>query len=431
MIEKISFGNIFSFKEKQTVSFIPEPLKELKEHLHTPYLYSTNEKLLKSVAVYGHNSHGKSNFIKAYQFIISFINNSFTLPKSPIPVEQFVLNTSMQNKPSHFEIVFYIGETKYRYGFEVTANIICSEWLWYSYYGKRENYLFDRVEQEIRVSNLWNKEANNKIEKQSVPFAKSNVLLLSVLIAQDVTKVKEISEKINGCIIIQDFNNANLLAMATEIFSNHNYKNDIRKFVESADLGFTTIFDKIETKLLEQNTFSREFLNMLYSNEIKRFELYTQHTIYDEQLIPQTTLEFEMIKKESDGSIKFFIVSSFLVYAIKNKLLIWIDEIDSRFHSNLLELLVREYHNPLINTNGSQLIFTTHNTILLNKQLRRDQLLKVDKDNYGVSTINKMHTKETPLRIDTSIEKDYRKGKLGGVSKKIKNINTNQQSLFD
>lgn len=419
MIVNFTFSNIFSFKNNQTISFVPEPLKELKEHLHIPYLYNPQEQILKSLAVYGHNSFGKSNLLKTYQFFISFINDSFTQARPKIPIEQFLLNTEMHEKASRFEIIFYIKETKYRYGFEITPDKIVSEWLYYAQFGKRENYLFERVEQEFVISKIWNKEANNKIDLQSIPFAKPNVLLLSILIAQDVVRVREIGEKLNSNIIIRDLNNK-LLAKATEIFSNVEYRSDILKFIESADLGFITIFDKIEKRINEQDSFGRDFLNMAYDKEIKKFELYTGHNVYDSRYNFVDSIEFEMLKTESDGSIKFFILSCILVYAIKNAIFLWIDEMDSRFHSDLLELLIKQYHNPKKNVFGSQLIFTTHNTILLNKKIRRDQLIKVDKNEYGESNINPFHSKEKPIRIDASVEKDYRSGKLGGVSKKVK-----------
>lgn len=431
MIIEFSFANVFSFKNKQTISFQPEPLKELIEHLHIPYLYNPKEQVLKSLAVYGHNSHGKSNFLKAYDFFITFIRSSFSQSKQFIPVEKFALNTSMQNQPSFFEIIFYIADTKYRYGFEVTINNVVAEWLFYAPFGKKENYLFNRFQQDFQISKVWNKEAHNKIELQSVPFAKSNILFLSVLIAQDVIKIKEISEKLDASIIIRDLNNTNnLLAMATDIFSQEKYQAEILSFIQDADLGFTTIFDKIEKKLQDQNKYDKDFLNLFYAKEIKKFELYTKHDIFNDQLVKQNSIEFEMIKNESDGSIKFFIVSCLLVYAIKNQLFIWVDELDSRFHSDLLELLMKAYHNPKKNSIGSQMVFTTHNTILLNKKLRRDQVIIIEKNEFGESNIKKLHTKETPIRIDKSIEKEYRKGKLGGVSKKIK-VQNNQRPLFE
>ena len=431
MIIEFSFWNVFSFKDKQTISFVPEPLKELKEHLHIPYLYNPKEQILKSIAIYGHNSHGKSNIIKAFKFFISFINNSFIQQNQTIPVEQFMLNTSMYNKPSFFEIIFYIRETKYTYRFEVTSNKILAESLYYAVVGKRENYLFERVEQEFKLSKLWNKETNKKIELQSIPFAKSNVLLLSVLIAQDIEKIKEISEKLNANIIIDDLGDINILSKATQIFSNHEYTRSILDFIEHADLGFTTIFDKVEKSLKEQDKFDRSFLNILHEREINRFELYTKHVLYNERYVFEKSIEFDMIKKESDGSIKFFIISCLMVYAIKNQLLILIDELDSRFHFVLLELLIKEYHNPKFNSIGSQMIFTSHNTALLNKKLRRDQFIFVEKNQYGESSVRRLHTRETPVRIDTSMEKEYRKGDLGGISKKVINQINKQGHLFD
>lgn len=430
MIVEFSFGNLFSFKEKQRISFQPDPLKELLGHLHVPYAYNTKENILKSIAIYGHNSFGKSNIIKAYELFILLINNSFTQNNQINAVRPFVLNTTSKTKPSSFELIFYLGDTKYRYGFELTQNEIIAEWLWYAPFGKKENYLFERNCQDFRISKVWNKETNNKIELQSIPFAKSNVLLLSVLIAQDVARIKQISNKINATLIIKDLNDSNnLLAYATEIYSDTKYKEEILKFIEDADLGFKTIFDKIEKGLIAQNEYTRDFLNILYSKEIKRFELYTEHYIYNERMLKEDTIEFEMLKFESDGSIKFFIVSCMLVYAIKNELLIWIDELDSRFHSDLLTLLVKSYHNPQRNSIGSQLIFTTHNTILLNKKLRRDQVILVEKNEFGESNIKRLHTKETPIRVDTSIEKEYRKANLGGVSRKL-NSKDDQMSLF-
>ena len=68
MLSSFSIENYLSFKNRFTLSMIPDSLKEKQGYLHIPYLYDTNTRLLKSVSIYGHNSHGKSNFIKAYSF---------------------------------------------------------------------------------------------------------------------------------------------------------------------------------------------------------------------------------------------------------------------------------------------------------------------------------------------------------------------------
>jgi hypothetical protein len=72
------------------------------------------------------------------------------------------------------------------------------------------------------------------------------------------------------------------------------------------------------------------------------------------------------------------------------------------------------------------MIFTTHNTILLDKKLRRDQMVVVEKDDFGESRLERMHTSKKPIRVGKSAKKEYRKGNLGGVSKNLIN-----PTLFD
>jgi len=55
----------------------------------------------------------------------------------------------------------------------------------------------------------------------------------------------------------------------------------------------------------------------------------------------------------------------------------------------------------------------------LNDVLRRDQIFFVEKNIYGESSLRKAHSAQNPIRIDTTVEKEYRKGKLGGISKKL------------
>lgn len=432
MVLKFTFSNIFSFKEKQVISFVPEPLKEFGEHLVTPKNYGESEKLLRSLAIFGHNSHGKSNLLKAIEFFTSFIEFSFkkdTYLKELIP---FVLNTTTVEEPSSFEIIIIIESVKYRYGFEANSERIISEWLYYAPFATKESNLFFRTEQEFRISRLWNKEYDSKIETQALPFAVPHVLLFSVLAAQLNERILKVSKAINSIIIIRDINNSELLSRSASIFSNETYALKIQSFINEADLGFKTIFDKIEKGLSSSNRFDENFLkNIFFERSVLKFELYTYHRIYDDQYKEKEVIEFDFLKNESEGTIKFFIIVSVIVYAIKNNLLLVIDELDSKFHSDLLELIIRKFHSTQINDTESQLIFTTHNTVLLDKKLRRDQVLFVEKNEFGESTIRPMHTKNTPVRIDASVEKDYRKGKLGGVSKKMRKADPNQKSLFD
>src|SRR5580692_8769864 len=104
MLVNFTVGNYLSFKDVQTLDLMADALKELPDNVHTPYLYNHQEKLLKSIAIYGHNSYGKTNFLNAFNFLKQFVFKSFTIgqTQNKIEIEPFRLNTSMANKPSFF-----------------------------------------------------------------------------------------------------------------------------------------------------------------------------------------------------------------------------------------------------------------------------------------------------------------------------------------
>lgn len=429
MLVTFSIGNFLSFRNKQTLSLEPDGLKEFPENVLIPYLYSPNERLLKSVAIYGHNSYGKTNLLKGFSFLQKLVFSSFSVGQTThqIPIEPFRLNTAMQGQPTTFEIIFLVKQTKYRYRIALTETQIIEEELHYAENKIRENFLFVRIGQEFRVSKNWNKESNNRVE-QATFFTKPHILFLSVLLSQEnIPKVTDVAKWFSSNLVIPD-TYLEEFSKAHAVYSDGNYRALILKFIENADVGFNTIFDKVES-LSKTHSLEKGLLNMWFEKEIKNFELFTKHVLYDAEHKEVGSIEFDLQKNESAGSIKYFIIVCLLAYAIRNSQTVWIDELDARFDSTLLEMLVKTFHHPDVNPVKSQMIFTTHNTILLDECLRRDQMIVVEKNKWGESTLKRIHTAETPIRIGKPIEKEYRKGKLGGVSKKLRdNLGP---SLFD
>lgn len=424
MLYSFTVSNYLSFREKQTLDFTPEALKEKEEYLHIPYLFDVNSRILKSIALYGHNSHGKTNFIKAYQFFRNCIFTSFIFGKTEgfIDVDNFKLNTSESNKPSSFEIVFVLRDIKYRYACEILKGHVFREDLWYAPPKVRENYLFSRVESETKINKIWNKDSSSKVE-QSLLFTKSHNLFLSVLLAQsNIPHIDAIGKWLQGNLIISEFEEQKQLAKAVLILSQNTYRGIIQRFIENADLGFTSFKEKLDSQTEKKLLLDVDFVNFLFSEEIETYELYTKHDIYNEKYKLVDQIFFELLKSESSGTIKYIILCCYLTFAIKHGQLIWIDELDSKLHYHLLDHLIKVYNGGKNNALGSQLVFTVHNTSLLtDKVLRRDQVYFVDKNQYGESSIHKMHSKENPLRHDAPMDKKYLKGEKG-VSKKLQNL---------
>jgi uncharacterized protein len=433
MLCSFSVSNYLSFRDKQTLALYPEALKEHKEYLHTPYLHNSDEKLLKSIALYGHNSFGKSNFIKAYHFYRSCIFNSFVFGKTDgyIEVDNFRLNTDMKGKPSEFQSIFILRQTKYRYRFLINDGKVIEEELFYSEPKVRENYLFIRVQSEIRVSKTWNKEAKGRIE-ESIIFTKSFNLFLSVLVSQEgIPRINDIVDWFKGNIILSDEIGVDHIEKVVLILKKEAYRSTVQKFIENGDLGFITIIEKLDSYTNNKLSLDKNFLNLLYEHEISAFELYTKHDVYNKDYKKETEVLFDLLKHESSGSIKYFILACYLTFVIKESQLIWVDEIDSKLHTSLLQMIIKVFNDAKINIEASQMIFTLHNTSILSDEiLRRDQILFVDKNKYGESSLIKMHTPERPIRAKSSFEKAYLKGELAGTSKKVKkNLDSKQIDL--
>jgi|SRR5579863_3028499 len=422
MVESFSVENYLSFKDKATISFVPETLKESPDSLHAALSYDMNFKLLKSIGIYGHNSFGKSNFLKAYQFFQTLILCSNDPGHSElIDVDNFRLNAACAHEPSFFEARFLLGSTRYRYGFKVTRDRIVAEWLYYAEARVKENFLFVRAEQETKVNKNWQKK-NGEIIDRSIHYAQKHQLLLSSLLNAKLTvdPVGIIGEWFKGNAIMIDISDEKHFKRALTILSVERYRPMIQRLIEQADLGFISIQSKIDSMAMNKLGVDEGILKMWYHAELKEFSLYTRHHFYDITHKRIDSVYFDFLKNESAGSLRFLILACYLVYVIHQGQLILIDEIDSKFHSDLLQLIVQFYNDPAINTSGSQMLFTTHNTVLLNESLRRDQIQVVEKNEFGESAIRRAHSAQTPIRLDTPIEKQYRKGKLGGVSKKLR-----------
>ena len=421
MLCRFKVQNFLSFKDSSTLDMEAEGLKDKKNYIHVPYLHNPKLNLLKSCVIYGYNAYGKSNLLKAYTLYRRLILQSFSMGinNSNLAVEPFLLNTTTSQQPTTFESEFIIKATKYKYGFEILRNKIESEWLYYADGPVRWNPLFVRAGQDFReLSKLWNKGTQNKVE-QAKFFTKPQNLFLTVLLSQEaIPRIDEIGNWFKGNMVLNGNYSSVLNSGASDIYNKEEYRSTILKFLDSADIGFKSVFEKI-SRYTDQGH-NPALLDFLFEPAKSNFDLYTQHQVYDNEYHVQKLIEFELSKNESSGSIKYFIIACFLAYAIKNGQLIWIDEIDASLHSQLLLFIIQVFNSEKNNTSGAQLVFTSHNTVMLDNKLRRDQIWFVDKNEYGESKLVKGHTVETPIRINKSIEQEYRSGKIKkGTSRKI------------
>ena len=118
---------------------------------------------------------------------------------------------------------------------------------------------------------------------------------------------------------------------------------------------------------------------------------------------------------ESSGTIKMFDVLPSILINLEVGGILCFDELDTKLHPLLFRRIVNMYKDKNINKNNAQIIYTSHSTVLLNsKELRRDEIYFVEKNNLGISTLYSL-SEFRNIRIDSDYEKRYLTGEFGAI----------------
>ncbi|MBC7472656.1 MAG: ATP-binding protein [Candidatus Sericytochromatia bacterium] len=407
MLLEFSVENYLSFKELATFSMLTAP--SVKEHPEHTFPYK-NKSLLKTAAIYGANGSGKSNLIKAMKFMKDFVHSSSKESQvgDKINVERFRLSSETDDKPCFFEIIFVQNEIKYRYGFTTDQNKIFSEWL-YQTEKTKEAELFYRNEEGIIT--IGSKFKNAEPLKAIV---RNNALFLSVTAQFNIKISIQVLEWFNKnfVVITTDMIGSKLAPTLDSKFKDTNEKTIINNFIKIADLGIDDIL--VEKSKISENTLPNYLNGEIRKHllEIESVKISTTHNKYDgkKNLISKETFDLE--KNESDGTRKFLGLSTHIIDAILHNHVLIIDEIDARLHSHITRTLIDLFNN--YDSTNSQLIFSTHDINLLDKEImRRDQIWFTEKDNYGSSILYSLV--EYKVRNDASFERNYINGRYGAI----------------
>ena len=425
MIVKFSVENYLSFKEKTDINFEAGGIKDYPDSIFSPF-YNSNIALLKSIGIFGHNAGGKSNILKGISFMKDFVLNSSRESNSTqsIKIQPFLLSTTTEHAPSTFEVTFFIESIKYRYGFSVTNREVVSEWLFFTE-KRKESILFARANQSYTFEKVFKSDFKGKFELYA-EVTRTNSLFLSVLAQFNNSLCLKISNWFNDLIIASDSAHFNLIDCTADLMTTSDYRYLVTEMMKKADLGIESVEEKYIGSSSTKNVFIDFVLSATKSEEESQYHVRTGHIKFNKDNIAVGKVMFDLLKNESLGTQKFFGILGPILYALKQCKIILIDEIDARMHSLLLESVIALFNSRKYNPNGAQLVFTSHNTHLLKNGLRRDQMAFVEKNEFGVSSLDILHQKAPKVRNDATFDKDYLLGKYGAIPKLGSQLN-----LFD
>ncbi len=413
MLLEFSVKNYLSFKDEVTLSL--RGREGVTGHEGDSTFDVAGEPILKSAVIYGANASGKSNLIKAMQFMRSFVLTSAIGRQSEdeIKVDNFKLSMETEDNPSQFETTFIFDNMYYRYGFELDR-VIHREWLYHATVeAEQDILLFHREYQAIKFSPLF-KEANffvdgreKKKEYKRLKLVRETALLLSVVSHFDGEISRKLMRWFGNEFNILFANNEGLFKwFAEEKLAEAEFKEKILNFLKISDTRINDI-----RRVEEQ--FSPPADHLI----IRRIS--TSHTVYDQGGIEIGKVEWNMDKNESEGTQKLFALSAPIIDALEHGKTLVIDELDSKLHPVMMRFILNLFNSAEKNPKNAQLIFNSHDANVLSKRFfRRDQIWFTEKDEYGATNLYSLadFSDLTEEEIDNeTFKKDYFQGRYGAV----------------
>jgi AAA15 family ATPase/GTPase len=377
-----------------------------------------NISLLTSSVIFGANASGKSSLLDAMSSMKKIINSSLNINHSKRYTPQpFLLSTETNKSSTTFEIQFILKKVLYRYGFAINIDsTIEEEWLYQKklIFKARENKLFERNKQIIILGRLF-REGRLIIDK-----TRENSLFLSVVAQFNGEISKEIFEWVSDFNIISNINSESFEHYSFSKLGDDHFREKIVRLIKSADIGIYDIlkkevsFDDLKKDSPNFSKLPDIILNDLVNEKISTIETfhirYKENNIFDK--IKSFPLEFE-----SDGTQKLLALSGPIIDTLERGGILIIDELDNSLHTELIESIIRLFNSKNQNTNNAQIIFTTHNTNLLNQELfRRDQIWFTQKSITGESELYSLiEYGKGKLKDNLSLENKYLEGEFGAI----------------
>ena len=418
MLVQFSVTNYKSFRDKATLSLVASNYdKKVREADNVTAFENFSFRLLKSAVMYGPNASGKSKFFEAFNFVHHYIRDSATdfTAGDKIPVEPFLLDETSDSEPSEFEVVFLRNGLRYRYGFEVTEEKVISEWLYEK--ATKEIELFYRDEQSITTHPKKYKKGG-MIAKQG--FVRENQLFLSRAVQFNDEISETLYDSLGKLRTLSGLDEKGFQGYTMSLLEKEDYKGRILKLLEAADLDIEDLeVEKLDIDDLPSDLPKslREFIKKESQDNDRSFasDVVTKRWKYNQKEEKVGFAHSSMDTMESSGTKKFFALTGPIIDTLENGYTLFVDELDSKLHPNLVEKIVSLFNSKSLNPHNAQLIFNTHNTNLLDSGLlRRDQVWFVEKDNCGNSELHSLSDFKK-IRKNEALESNYLRGKYGAI----------------
>ncbi|MEY3304778.1 MAG: AAA family ATPase [Pseudanabaena sp.] len=353
--------------------------------------------VLPVIAIFGANASGKSNVLKALEYLLSFMfAGNYDHGSHLIP---FKLDSKSLHSPTRFKLRTVFDRNIYTYYLELNSTRIFAEMLEYLPVSTKRvrllysrNWNIDSHKYDWKIGSNFSG-AHNQL-KDSLQERES---FMSLLVRLQITLIKPLIDwlfencfhdnwghyKIEG-------NALNLIREMPSLIPNSSYVLENTKYLlNKFDTG---IYD-IEIKKTEDD---------------ERSQIYALHKKEDGEIV---SWKFE---EESTGTQNLFSLAYTIQFIFQHRHLLRSDELGSNIHPNIVREIIKLFQDSKTNPHRTQLIFTSHdNTLQRNNLLRRDQIWFTQKRPDQSTELYSLS--DFKVRNDLAIDKAYLDGRFGAV----------------
>jgi predicted ATPase len=412
MLIEFSVSNFRSFREKQTFSMVAAPRLKKGDNVFKPIVKGEKlPDLLKVAAIYGANASGKSNLIKAFDVVSYISNRQPSAQTKQLPVSPFRFDSNLVDRPSLFELHFVCPEQRYEFTLALTQERIIEERLVAFPKGKEallyqrrhllsgDEYIFgQQLEGGKDLHELWKKSTGPQ------------VLFIAQAVSNSNEALRQLKEPLSwlqtGFMIVSGDMSSWADSSQGLVEQHMSLANELSSFLQEVDVPVTNIrFDQIKpSSEVLSSTGLQQFINA----KPKSKTVLTHKTALGEA-------EFDF-QEESEGTKS--LIGFWLPWSIHAKSNFFnesqtliVDELDGSLHPEIVASLVAKH---IKSDSSAQLIFTTHDTHLMDtKLLRRDQFWLTERDANGATQLRSIHDFEG--RESEDLEKRYYEGRYRGL----------------
>lgn len=405
MLLEFRVRNFRSFRDEAVFSMSAGPDKAF---LETHTLQTGLDKVPRAVAtaaIYGANASGKSNLIRAMNFMQLMVTTSGQVqPDTENALTPFRMRDEANTFPTLFETTFVIDGKRFQYGFEFTRKRIVGEWL----------LVYERTKPQVWFSRTLDEKTDKYAFTYSDYFTGSKkvweaatrkeVLFLTTAIQLNNEQLRPLYQKFAEDFVVFPDGGRIGFEYSSNFIEQTANASRVTALMAAADTGISsiTVRKQVGKHLqLDMSTGRPDIQDTEF--KVPHFG----HRAGGQDYIVE-------MQEESAGTQLFFGLAGPLLDILEKGRLLVVDELDSSLHPLLVERIVEMFHSPVSNPNGAQLIFTTHDVSLLDSQkMRRDQVWFTEKDGDQVSHLFPLL--DFSPRKGEALEKNYLGGRYGGI----------------